>query len=382
MTSRMTSIALGVLILSGLCSCSGKQSGRDDAFADTFVADTLTHHAKYLTIADVGAGVVRVDIADPWNEGRYLGRYALIDRDSLVPDNLGEDIKVIRTPIRNAAVFSAVHSGGLCELDAIECISAVADGAFFAADDTIASLLNDGNIIDVGQASAPSAEKIAAARCEIVLRSPMQGVAAGNLPRGIIARECADYLETSPIARAEWLLLLGELTDKREKAREIFTEVIDTYSDLAFRAAGASSPKPKVLTESEYSGVWYVPAGQSYMAKMLADAGADYPWADTDGSGSLALSLEKVAEKAIDADIWLLRTFGYTASPATLVAQNRRYGSFKALRENNIYGCDTQRKPIFNDIAFHPERVLADYVAIFHPELMPDYSLRYFSNAE
>lgn len=382
MKHRLTYIALGVAILSGLYSCGTKRDSHDGDFSDASVADTMTYHARLLTLVDLGNGTVLADVADPWNEGKHLGRYALVDRDSAVPDNLPGDVRIIRTPVRSAAVFSSVHTGGLAELGSLECVTAIADASYFGEGDTITALLAEGKISDVGQSSAPSAEKLAAARCEVVLRSPMQGIAAGALPPGMVPVECADYLETSPIARAEWLLLLGELTGKREKAREIFTDVIDKYSDLAFKAGGATSPKPVVLTESEYSGVWYVPAGQSYQARMLADAGATYPWADTEGTGSLSLSLEKVAEKAIDADIWLMRTFGYQATPATLLAQNKRYGAFKALKEGNIYGCDTQSRPLFNDVAFHPERILADYVAIFHPDVMPDYQPRYYYKSE
>ena len=111
---------------------------------------------------------------------------------------------------------------------------------------------------------------------------------------------------------------------------------------------------------------------------MISDAGGVWPWADTEGSGSLPLSLEKVAERAIDADVWLLRTFGYAASPKTLVAADSRYAAFKPVKEGTVYGCDTSVKPLYNELAFHPEYLLADYVAIFHPDVMPDYELRYF----
>ena len=197
-------------------------------------------------------------------------------------------------------------------------------------------------------------ERLAAARAQVALRSPMQGITAGALPSSTIPVEMADYLETTPIGRAEWLLLLGELAGTRDTARRIFTDVIDRYSDIKFKASAASSPKPKVLTETEQSGTWYLAAGKSYAARMLADAGADYPWADTEGTGSLSLSIEKVAEKAIVA-------------------------TFKPVKTGNVYGCDSKVNPIFSDMAFHPDLVLAEYVAIFHPEVMPGYTLRYFS---
>ncbi len=367
----------GALALSGFYGCSGGGTGSDNT-ADVFEADTLTHHARYLTIADAGHGTVLVDIADPWSEGGFLGRYALVARDSVIPDWLGDEVSVIRTPVERAAVFSAVHTGGLEELGALGSVCGVADAEYFREGDSVKSLIAEGKIADLGPAESPSSEKIVASRTEVVLRSPMQGVTSAPLPRDVVPLELADYLETSPIGRAEWILLLGELTGRRAEARSIFEGVIDEYSSLVFKAGGSAIPAPKVLTESEHSGVWYVPAGGSYMARMISDAGGRWPWADSEGSGSLALSLEKVAERALDADVWLLRTFGYTGSAKTLLDSDSRYGAFRPVKEGNVYGCDTSVKPLFNDIAFHPEYLLADYVAIFHPDVMPDYKLRYF----
>ncbi|MBD5232544.1 MAG: ABC transporter substrate-binding protein [Bacteroidales bacterium] len=367
----------GALALSGFWACSGSHSS-GDYDSDAFIADTLTHHARYLTISDIGGGTVLADIADPWNDGAFLGRYALVHRDSTIPDGLPEGTAVIRTPVERAAVYSSVHTGGIAELGALGSVCAVADPAYFPDGDTIHTLISEGKIVDLGPVQSPSAEKIVAAGTELVLRSPMQGVTAAPLPRSVVPVELADYLETTPIGRAEWILLLGELTGKRTEARQMFDGVIDRYSELVFKAGGSALPKPKVLTESEQSGVWYLPAGGSYMARMINDAGGVWPWADTEGSGSLPLSLEKVAERALDADVWLLRTFGYAASPKTLVAADSRYAAFKPVKEGTVYGCDTSVKPLYNELAFHPEYLLADYVAIFHPDVMPDYELRYF----
>lgn len=365
------------VLLSGLYSCSGRSESFD--YDDIDTADTLTHHARYLCMADLGNGTVLVDIADPWNKGHDLARYALVHRDSVIPENLDEGRRIIRTPVGRMAVYSSVHTGAIAELGALPSVAAVTDAAYFPPGDTVTSLIASGAIVDAGQSASPSAERLAAARVQAALRSPMQGIASAPLPSSIVPVEMADYLETSPIARAEWILLLGELTGRRDSAQKIFTEVIDNYADLVFKAAGARSPRPKVLTETEQSGIWYVPAGESYAARLLADAGAEYPWADTKGTGSLSLSIEKVAEKAIDADIWLIRSYGFVPTASWLRSQNPRYASFAPVKTGNVYGCDSEVRHIFSDMAFHPDRVLAEYVAIFHPEVMPGYNLRYFS---
>lgn len=368
-------------MLLGLCSCANHGTDTSQS-AVIQIADTITHHAEYLDIYDSVDGTTFIDIKDPWNDGNFLGRYALVNKDSTIPNNISDNYVIIRTPVERIAAYSAIHTQALDELGAIGNLVAVADAIYFPSTDTISALLRSGEIVDVGSSQAPSVEKLAMQRVDLVLRSPMQGIIAPKLPSTIVPIECADYLETTPIGRAEWILLLGEICDKRDVASQIFKNVEARYLSLCERAKASSLSNPKVITEYEQSGIWYVPAGESYMARLLIDAGAEYPWENTSGSGSLPLSFEKVAEKAIDADIWLLRTFGYTPDTHSLMAQNAKYRMFKAVKNNAVYGCDTSVKPLFNDLAFHPELILADYVAIFHPDVMPGYELRYFSKSK
>ncbi|MDE6206716.1 MAG: ABC transporter substrate-binding protein [Muribaculaceae bacterium] len=364
-------------LLLGLCfsACGGGADSTVDENA--VIADTLTHHARLLTIAVRPDSVVLVDIRDPWQPERIAWRYALIDSGMAMPDSLPPGVVAVRTPIDRMAVFSSVHTSAIAELGAIDAMRAVAEAHYFATDDTVQALVAAGKVTDVGKATQPSTERLVASGARAVLNSPMQGTTL-NLPVGMTQIPMADYMETTPIGRAEWILLLGELTGRRDEARAIFDSVIDNYSELVFKASGAESPKPKVLTDTEYSGVWYVPAGDSYMARMIADAGGILPWDDMPGSGSLALGLETVAERALDADVWLVRSFGYDTTPESLAAVNPRYKTFKAWREGNIYSCNSAERNIFDATAFHPDEVLAEYVAIFHPDVMPGYELKYF----
>ncbi len=369
------------MLLAG--SCRRQTTPQEEQWPDgvenmASAPDTLTRHASLLTLADHG-GYVSADIANPWKSGEYLARYVLVPRDSAMPEGLAKGVVALRVPLERAAVFSSVHTSALAELGAMDALAAVADGSYFAADDTVATLLKSGAVTDCGSSMSPSVEKLVASRAEAVLLSPME---TGNVVVSdkIPVREVymADYMENSPISRAEWILFLGELFGKREQARAIFTDVIDRYADLVFKKGSSAVKPPKVLTETETSGVWYVPAGESYMARMLADAGAEYPWASTKGTGSLSLDMAKVIAAASDADVWIMRTYGYDVSPQSLRSANPLNAGFKAFKSGNVYGCNSAERPIFNDIAFHPERILADYVAIFHPDVMPDYELKYY----
>lgn len=358
-----------------LCSCGG---GKSERYAD-MPGDTLTHRSELLTLIDRG-DFVTAEISDPWNSGRRLAAYALIDRNKDIPQGLDEEFTVVAVPLQRSVIFSSTNSAAIAELGALNAIAAVADGNFYSPSDTVARLIAQGRITDIGSSMSPDPEKIVNLEPDALLVSPFQNAGHGVLEDlGVPVIECADYMENSPLARAEWILFLGELYGNRQLARDIFTQVSTDYEALAFKAA-LSSYRPLVLPELVVSGVWYVPGGQSYMATMFADAGAAYPWADDSSTGSLQLSIEQVIDKASDADIWIMRNFAPLRSNADLLALSPLYSEFKAFREGRVYNCDTSSRPIFNDIAFHPERVLLDFIIIFHPELFPGLECTYYQN--
>ncbi len=370
-----------ILCVAALASCGGKRGDDFPVDESATGADTLTLHASLLTLADLAEGGACIaDIRSPWDENAYLARLLLVPRDSAIPEEAASGRTVVRTPVERAAVFSAVHTSAMQELGTLRKLVAVADGNFFAPCDSVRALLDRGAVIDAGSSQQPSQERLIAAQPELVLLSPMQGQQLPALPASMTTVPMADYLETSPIGRAEWLLLLGKLFGKYPEASGIFDKVVNDYCDLQVRAELAQG-RPVVLVDTEYSGAWYVPAGESYMARMIRDAGATTPWSDSKGTGSLTLDMERVLAGAADADYWLVRTFGAQPTLSSVRAINPLNARIKAWREGNVYGCDTAARPLFNDTAFHPERVLADMLAIFHPETMEGYTLRYYSKA-
>lgn len=372
------SVICGLILaaLSGafFCSCTNKNVAENDVSA----IDTLTTNARLLTMVERADGVVLATIKNPWQQGQALGTYAFVPCDSAVPEDLPAGVRVLRTPVERMAVFSAVHASALGELGAQKNIVATVDVDFLPADNAMRQGVESGEVLNAGNSQSPSLEILAQSQAQAVLRSPIKDNTLAKLPASMVPVECVDYMETTPLARAEWILLLGELAGERDSARTIYNNVVERYNKIVSRVAESKEAAPKVLVETEYSGVWYVPAGESYMARMIADAGGDYPWKDTEGSGSLNLNLESVAHKAIDADVWLVRSYGYETTPASLTAMNSRYSVFKALQQGNIYSCNSAERNIFDDVAFHPELVLADYAAIFHPDVFEGYKLRYF----
>lgn len=352
-----------------LTACGDKK----DATAD--VSGTpLTDTAKLLSITDNG-GYYIVKITDPWDTAKILHGYQLVPRGEEVPRVVGTT--KVEIPLKKSLVYSAVYAGIIDEMGAAKAITAVAD-AEYINNPYVRKGVADGSITDVGSTMAPVVEKVVAASPDAILASPFQNAgygAVGQLDVPII--EMADYMETTPLGRAEWIKLIGLLYGRYNVADSIYNAVSDAYNDMKGRVADVES-RPKVLTETMINGVWNVPGGRSYKVRMLQDAGASYPWSDDMSAGSLDMDFSRVFERASDADYWIATSYGYPMTRATLVADYRPNERFKAFKTGNIYTCDTSITPLFDEFPFHPERLLNDYVVIFHPETADGLTLNYF----
>ncbi len=355
-----------------LVSCTG---GHSSATLPT-AGDTLTHEANLLTLVDYNAFIV-ADIASPWDSTAKLQRLVLYPRDHR-PDSLPDGVQ-IPYPVTSSIVYSSVHAGAIEELGATEAVTAVADAEYYKLPFVVEGL-NSGKIVDVGSSMSPSQEKVLMANPDAILASPFQGATHPVIDKmGIPIVEMADYLETSPLGRAEWIKLLGYLYGKPEDATRIFDKVKSDYVNIKEQASGASN-RPRVLTETPQSGIWYVPGGQSYMARLLADAGFDYPWKDDRSTGSIPLDPSAVLDKAHDATVWLIKSFGTAPSRVDLIKMSPVISHIEALKDGRVYYCDTEATLLFEDFPFHPERLLLDFQCIASGNL--NQSLKYYRPIE
>ncbi len=370
----MKQLLIFALLVLALVGCKGVNTSDTAALqGDKSISDAR------LLVMDRQPQYTRVTIKDPWNEGKVLHTYVLVPRDSVLPTELPEGT-VVRTPLQNALVYSAVHTSIMRELGAIDALGGVVDVQYFT-DSAVVRDVAAGRLADCGSSMNPTIEKVIEMNPDAILLSPYQDAKYGQIESlKIPLIECADYMEFSPLGRAEWIKFYGELLGKREQADSIYAAVKAQYLELKKQAASVAH-KPKVITEMVISGVWDLPAGESYMAQMLRDAGGDYPWSTTKGSGSLKLDFNQVLDKAQDADIWLIKSFNIH----TLADVKGAYAlndSFKAFKEGNVYACDTYKSHFFEEFPFHPELLLREYTYLFHPELVKDYQLRYYGKMQ
>ena len=191
-----------------------------------------------------------------------------------------------------------------------------------------------------------------------------------------------DWLEKSPLGRAEWLKFFGVLFQKTSLADSIFNSIEKKYKEAQKIALQAKS-KPKILAGVLYKDKWNLPAGQSYVAQFLKDANVNYPWQNTSGTGSLSLAFESIFDRAKDADFWLAP--GYYQSYSQLEKANQHYKKFDAFKNKKIYNF-TKKKGATGGILYYelapvqPDVVLKDIIKVTHPELLENYVPFYLEN--
>lgn len=334
--------------------------------------ENIINHASLLRMTDCG-DYLAVDIINPWDTTTYLQRLALVPEESSAEGIEGR--MTVTVPLKSSLVYSTVFAAAVEEIGRIDAVTAVADAEYFKQQAIIEGL-QSGRVTSVGSSLSPNVELIVACRPAAILTSPYQNAGHGVIEQlGIPIIDMADYMETTPLGRAEWIRFIGALYGNREVADSIFTATEEAYAALK---AKAPNDGPKVITEMLYSGVWYVPAGESYMAQMLRDAGGNYPWSDDTSTGSLQLDFASVYDKAHDADFWLVKSYGNDMTLKELRDAYPLNAKFDAYGNGGVYSVNTATSTFFEDYPFHPERLLRDYIIIFAPDSLPGEETTYY----
>lgn len=377
-----------------MAACQGGKT----AAADAEAGDTLEmKYAKLLTIVKHGDGeessvaaegidyqYAEAIIANPWKAGTMLHRYILIPKGKEGDKTVAMLARrrstgarcttdTVRTPLESNLVFTAPHCQLLTELGCQNAITGVCDKDYINIPDIKSRAQADAKvahpIMDCGSSMQPDIERIIALHPEALLISPFENSGGyGKLDKlRIPVIETADYMETSPLGRAEWIKLYGLLLGS-SKADSLFSAIEKEY--LQLKAEAAKLPLGlSILTERKTGNVWYVPGGKSTMGILLRDAHARYIFADDTHSGSLSMSPEQIIAKGNQVDVWAFKYFGGNAlTKQDLLAEYQGYQALKAFQTGTVYETDTSCEPYFELTSFHPEILLREFIVLSHPE--------------
>ncbi len=400
---KIKNIIFGALVVLLVVACQGGKTASGEG------GDTLQmKYAELLTIVKHNDGAyTEAIIENPWKKGTTLHKYILVPKgkegDETVA-RLKDDIRenatlqmgshcdIVRTPLESNVVFTAPHCQLMYELGCKNAITGVCDKDYINIPDIKERVkLSDGKastsdtdkaIIDCGSSMQPDIERIIALKPEGLFISPFENSGGyGKLDKlHIPIIETADYMETSPLGRAEWMKFYGLLFKSEERSDSLFSSIEKEY--LALKAEAAKLPQGlSILTERKMGSVWYVPGGKSTMGILLKDANAKYIFADDTHSGSLAYGPERILSKGTQVDVWAFKYFGGKAlSKSDLLAEYEGYKVLKAFNSNSIYQVDTSTQPYFELTSFHPEILLREFIILAHPKATQFGKLRFYQH--
>lgn len=342
------------------------------------VANQIAYATSLSLYKQQGYSIVKV--SNPWPKANKKFTYILKEKNGIVPDSL-KQYTIIAVPLPSIVVTSTTNIPFLEMLEVENKLIGFPHTDYVSSQKT-RKLIDAGKVKNIGQNERLNVE-------QLIDLNPAAIVAFGidnnnpmidNLQKsGLKVVVQADWMEQSPLGKAEWIKLYGALFGKEQKAKALFDAVVKNYK-AAKQLVAAKKAKATVLYGSMYQDQWYVANGGSWVAKFMRDAKSTYLWADTKGTGSTPLSFEQILEKGKSATFWI--TTGSFASSDEMKNSNPHYRQFDSFTTKNIYSFESKLGATGGTIYYElapsrPDLVLKDFIKIFHPEVLPKYSFTF-----
>jgi iron complex transport system substrate-binding protein len=351
------------------CSQQQKQSATDslpnsNEYAEGF---SIVTHDNYKEVI----------VYSPWVKGSVYARYYLVtDIATETPEN-GKKVKI---PLQTLAATSVTHFEFLSLLGEIESINAVCSPDIIY-NPVIIKRVNEGKISNLGDAFNINIEKTLQLQPGAVMMSGYnqndpyaQRVSQSGIP--VLFNN--EWMETSLLARAEWIKFVAAFYNKEALADSIFGNIAQRYNEVKTLAKSVAK-KPAIMAGSNFRGTWYMPAGRNFMAQLFADAGGSYFYANDTTSGSLPLNVESVLRDFANTDVWLNCNF---SSIKELINSDAKHKLFKPVLSGQVYNFNKRLLPstandFWESAIARPDLLLSDVISILHPELLPGYETVY-----
>lgn len=356
-TDLMRIYYIYVLLASIFYGC-GHSSGLSQSGLDTLYVPSYASH--FLVLSSGDTTILRVK--NPWQGATGVEYdYRFIDSTS----------SVITMSSSHSAFLEALGQG-----DRVVGVS----GARYLTSEKMRSLP------DVGYDNNMNYELMVALRPSLVTIYEIAGENSATTKKlealGLRTVYIADYLEDSPLAKAEWVVAFGAISGKMSRAQEVFKEVESSYNALRDSVEAARVKPVRVMFNSPYRDVWYLPSDSSYIVRMLLDAGGEYVAAGTPGNVSRAVSVEVAYMMLKKADVWL-NPSGHIVSKRQLKGENALLQDVNIpVFSNNARGSESGGSDFWESGTIHPDVALRDMVKILHPEILPFYELYYYQKLQ
>jgi len=373
-------------------------SALDDNLTDSCVTDyaaEVDYFPDKIEILDASKFTVEyfnnykvLSVADAF-DGAPGFHYVLVQCGTPAPPpaDFPEGSQFIEVPAGDLITLSTTQLPALSQLDLLDNLVGV-DSGFYISTPEVVRMIADGAVAEVGFGAEVNIELVLELQPQLVMSygyNPASDAHPVLLKAGIFTALDASWRELSPLGRAEWLKFTALFYNLEAQASAIYQDIAAQYDAVKGRAAAvAADDRPNVLINSflGYADAWFIPGEETYVGRLIRDAGGDLLLAEAGSTTSQGLSFEVAFEVGFDADIWLVETFGIY-SGAGLLALDSRFGDFAAFQSGDIWNNNRDENAnggnnYYEAGVTNPHLVLADLVAIFHPDLMPAHEFAFY----
>ncbi|MBR1941313.1 MAG: ABC transporter substrate-binding protein [Bacteroidaceae bacterium] len=363
-----------VLVLTVFLTACGGKNGQTshavDAAVETTVgaAQIIPQYAEGFKVKYLNDGVRLVDIADPENESAQTYHFALVPRGTK-PTSVPSDYQVVETPVRHVICMTTLQLSNFIALDATSYVTGITSTRHLF-NEKMNEQLKNGQTSKIGIEGNFDTEVIINANPDVIFISPFKRGGYDALTEtGLPLVPHLGYKELTPLGQAEWVKFIGMFIGMEKEANELFDGIAHRYNALKEQTAKATE-RPVVLSGEIRGGNWYAVGGQSFLAQVFRDAGADYFLKDDTNSGGMNLDFETVYSKAANAQYWrIMNSFDGTYTYDALKSSDVRYADFRAFKDKGVIYCNMSEVPYYETMPMQPDVLLEDFVAVFHPEM-------------
>lgn len=378
----MTKIITCFLILF-IVSCTSRRGQQDKESGSGFepMAGMVEHAMGYKMGSYMGRTVLSVQ--NPWQGAKHVKyNYILLDVDDTLSKFPGDFIPV-KVPVKKVICTSTTHISMLDALDEVNSIVGIS-GKKLISNEKVQQNIKNNKVIDIGYDQNMDIERILSLQPDLIFSYGITGENLSYLNKlkelGIQVIMNAEYLENTPLGKAEWIKFMAEFYQKRKTGGFIFDTIETKYNKL-LKLKDEFGPRPSVISGLPWKDAWYVPGGNSFAANFIEHAGGKYLWEDNENNEAIPLDFEAVVNKAIDADTWI--NPGAARDMEDILSVDERLKNIKALRVGEVYNNNARvtnqgGNDYWESGVIHPHVILKDLIKIFHPGLLPEHDLVYY----
>lgn len=365
-------------------SCTAERDGAPGPVSEK---QGEVHYAKLFSLSRNNNGCTVARVFRPGPSGSVLTfTYLLVPEGKRVPRH-DPDVIVVRTPLKTVTCESGFQVSLLELLGCDDALVGVS-GMVRIGQDSIHEKIRRGELSVTGLMRSMNMEMLVKLDPNMVFIN-MSG-AAPDIPEklqtyGLTPAVFSASLEEHPLAALEWIKFVGAFFEKDRLADTIFRDRERAYLEMQKKVSGVGN-RPSVIAGYSRGGSWSTMGSSPWFVAMLDHAGADYLFKGDALKRGHLLSHEAAFSAGMKADFWV-NTYGSAKQIADVVRHDSRYELFPCVRSRQVFNnngfCFENGRSRFWDTGMtEPHLILADLIALFHPERMPGHELKYYRKLE